>query len=138
MSIFDIFGKKKVNQEDTPPGISTKTKIDPVYIVILKANKIPTQSEVGTAIEFFVRAGRLEAPPDNARIVAFYSPNMLTKGMDGKFMAELGSKILELCPDLKPYITVTQEGFESHDLDFNIVGTESKIGYFRVVHVKGM
>lgn len=113
-----------------------KSKIDPVYVVILKGDRSPTIDERDTALSYFIQGRKLDMPPSNARFMRAYYPDVPTNGIDGKFMNWLGRELVNAYPELKEYITVTEDSFKSENLCMNILGAESKIGYIKVVHIE--
>ncbi len=115
----------------------SSSKIRPVYFLVLKADIQPTETEILSAIAYFVKNGYLEAPPDNALIAGFYDPDMRTDVVGGEFLVQFGNTVLDIYPELKQHISVSGNTFTKSDgIEMNIVGRESKIGYIRVVHVK--
>lgn len=113
-----------------------KSKVDPIYVVVLKGDRPPTIDERDTALSYLIQGRKLDMPPSNARFMRAYYPDVPTKGIDGKFMAWLGGHLVDTYPELNEYITITGDGFRSENLRMNILGVESKIGYIKVVHIE--
>ena len=132
--------KKKCLQEKQELEIRSAKNIDhdfaPIYIVVLKNERIPLESEVGSAINFCVQNGNLEEPTNNARITGFNDPDMEINEIEGEFMINLGNELLKSFPDIKPYIKTSENEFLSDKLDINIVNIKSKAGHIRVIRIK--
>lgn len=66
-----------------------KDRFSPIYAIVLKGNRHPTEEEVGMTIALFVQSGRLEEPSDDSRIARLYDPDMEIGTTSGRFLTLL-------------------------------------------------
>jgi len=111
-------------------------ELEPVYFVVLKARRPPSEAEIHESLRHFTDTGAVDQPNGNARIGGWSDPKMPTKGADGAFMMRLGRELISRYPELAAYITIGQKTFHSTGLALNIVGKKFPMGYVKVVHLK--
>jgi len=86
------------------PTRTQESELEPVYLVVLKAERLPTEDEMLAALLYFSEANALESPASNARIAAWCDPEMPTRGVDGAFMIRVGTALVAKYPELRRYI----------------------------------